>query len=65
MLGHEGEECEVLTLTGPLNKIEASVIQLESLSFALNSVRYVRDPNQKTFGFFLGAFAKTWEFTED
>ena len=65
MLGNEGEECDTLTLSGPLNKIEASVTQTESLAFALNSVRYVRDPNQKTYGTFLQPFGQTWVITEE
>ena len=62
MLGYEGNDCERLTLKGGVNKVEASVSQLPSKSFGLNSIRYVADPNQKTYGSFLRPFASTWEF---
>ena len=45
MLGTEGEICDTLTLRGPLDKVEASVTQLESGLFVVNSIRYVRDSN--------------------
>ena len=62
MLGYEGGDCERLTLTKGVNKVEASISQLPSKSFGLNSIRYVAHPNQKTYGSYLAPFGATWEF---
>ena len=65
MLGEEGDDCETLTLSGPLDKIEASVTQTETLTFKLNSIRYVKSPNQRTYGTFIKPFSQEWEITEE
>jgi len=67
MLGHEGASCETLTIKsdGPLNKIEASVVQEKgTLAWKLGTIRYVKSPNQKTYGEFLKVLSVEWSFEE-
>ena len=66
MLGYEGADCERLRLRAKaVTKVEASVSQLPSKSFGLNSIRYVAHPNQKTYGSYLAPFGSTWDFEPD
>lgn len=64
MLGTEGEFCDTLTLGGPIDKVAASVTQMEVGFFVVNAIRYVRDPNQKTYGTYLQPFGQEWSFNE-
>ena len=64
LLGSEGAECKTLSLSAPINRIEASTTTLEDGTTFVNSIRYVVNPNQKTYGDFSSASSAEWTFTE-
>ena len=45
LLGSQGVDCKTLTLSAPLDRIEASTTTLEDGTSVVNSIRYVVLPN--------------------
>lgn len=60
MIGNEGRTCKTLTLSAPITHIEVSTD-----NGLVNAIRWVVNPNQKTYGDYDSTSGTEWTFTEE